>query len=271
MAVQLINRLSRFLNESRWTDVEFYFDGNKENKICAHKLIIASVSPVFEAMCFGLLKEMSPIEIQDIQKDCFQKMICFIYTNKIQLEEKDVCQIFYAAEKYMIFPLKIKCNTFIINHLSSQTVLFYLDNVRHLLSKDCIQRATGIIQQNTFEVLNLDYFRTVSLNTLKIILQLKTINVSEKELFNFVMQWAKQQCNEHEMIPSPNNLRRILDDELMKLINFPAMSLDELVTCIEDYPEILSDMEFRQIIKDKVHKINTSGFNQFSRCYIKCT
>jgi hypothetical protein len=41
----------------------------------AHKLILASCSPVFEAMCFGPLAEKQCISIDDMEPDVFRMLL----------------------------------------------------------------------------------------------------------------------------------------------------------------------------------------------------
>lgn len=67
--LSLLNDLE---NSQKFTDCKFIFDGES---IAAHKVILSSVSPVFEAMFYGGLKEKEEIAIVDIDVDVFRQLI----------------------------------------------------------------------------------------------------------------------------------------------------------------------------------------------------
>ena len=91
-------------------DIEIGDNENEKNKfIKAHKLILAAISPVFEKMFYGPMKETREvIPIEDSTEYSFQCLIDIIYKKEINscnLESKSFTTLFeimYLAEKYQI-------------------------------------------------------------------------------------------------------------------------------------------------------------------------
>merc|ERR1711935_162146 len=65
----------------------------------AHKTILASSSPYFEAMFTSCMEEsqMSEVEIKDVSPEAMELLIDFCYTTTITIEEDNVQQLLPAA------------------------------------------------------------------------------------------------------------------------------------------------------------------------------
>lgn len=247
----------KLYEDQKWTDVEFYFD-DKDKKISAHKLIISNASEVFEAMCYGDLKEASPIKIVDIEFECFQEMMRFIYTGEAKLNTTNIMGVYYAANKYMIPLLETKCIDFILTSVTAKNVLWYLDKIPETFIESKFKKALEILQNNTKEALqNIN----ISLDTLILILKQTRLAITEKELFEYTMKWATQKCKDTKVNSTPKDLRTVIGEKAIKLLGFPFMDFKEFVMCNDNYLGLLSDMEFREICTDIVKLTNKSEFN----------
>jgi len=98
----------------------------------AHKIVLATRSPVFKAELYGPMKEegMKPITIKDMQPDVFRALLRFIYTDSLppldDLEADDhsemIRHLLVAADRYAIERLKLICQSFLCENLNVQTV-----------------------------------------------------------------------------------------------------------------------------------------------------
>ena len=83
--------------------------GNKRN-VKAHKMILATFSPVFRKMFFGPMKESKDIiPIKETTVDAFNKLIEYFYQVDIDCGEIDVIELFdilNLAERYNVPKLK---------------------------------------------------------------------------------------------------------------------------------------------------------------------
>ena len=95
----------------------------KEEKFKAHKTILISRSPVFEAMFQSDLTEKATntLKIEDIERRVFQEVLRFIYTDEVNQMEEMASDLLAAAEKYMLTLLKEKCEVSLSRNVTVET------------------------------------------------------------------------------------------------------------------------------------------------------
>jgi len=86
----------------------------------------------------------------------------------------------------------------------------------------------------TPEFLKLDKKRIVE------ICKRNTLNIKEGDLFEGVVTWAKGECKRTNLDSSPESLRKVLD-EILPLIRFPAMAMEEVATKVTPTSVLQSD------------------------------
>uniref|UniRef100_A0A0D9XK02 BTB domain-containing protein n=1 Tax=Leersia perrieri TaxID=77586 RepID=A0A0D9XK02_9ORYZ len=100
------------LSSKRGTDVELIVGGKTFN---AHRLVLATRSPVFMAQLFGQMKEGTSVNnvvhIDDMEAQVFEILLNFIYTYKLQeMDQEDEVamtqHLIVAADKYDLKRLK---------------------------------------------------------------------------------------------------------------------------------------------------------------------
>ncbi|KAJ3685869.1 hypothetical protein LUZ61_015033 [Rhynchospora tenuis] len=127
----------------------------QEERISAHKFMLAARSPVFKAELYGSMKEAnsSSIKIEDMKAEVFKALLHFIYTDKFDDEELKcglsdelVQDLFAAADRYALEKLKMQCQKRLHVDLSIDTVLTTLTLAeRHnsaWLKEKCLQFAS---------------------------------------------------------------------------------------------------------------------------------
>ena len=69
-------------------DVSFLVQGengeDQETRIRAHKLLLAGVSPVFQGMFYGPMKETGEVVVKETTLDAFKTMINYISTPSVR-------------------------------------------------------------------------------------------------------------------------------------------------------------------------------------------
>lgn len=115
----------KLLADKDFSDVTIIID---EKKFNAHKCILASRSPVFEAMFKHNMKERNQnvVHIDDMEFEVFQEFIRFIYSGKINEIEKVVCGLLFAAEKYSVLGLKKMCEDTMCSGVNAENAIKYL-------------------------------------------------------------------------------------------------------------------------------------------------
>jgi speckle-type POZ protein len=124
---ELSTQLEELFDSMSSSDVHFNVRGRD---FSAHKNILAARSKVFAAMFKHPTKENSTnqIEIEDIEPEVFDQLLRFIYTGKVPLEKLEtmVIGLFIAADKYLMDGLKMKCENYLLHHMSPDNCVVLL-------------------------------------------------------------------------------------------------------------------------------------------------
>ncbi|XP_051161489.1 speckle-type POZ protein-like [Leptopilina boulardi] len=136
------NNFKPFLMSDHLSDVTFKID-NKE--FPAHKIMLASASPVFEKMFSHQMKEniTNTVELNDTDPDAFKEMLNFIYTGNVDNLDNVAFGLYILANKYDISKLKIICEQYLEKCLAVYNVISIFElsdryNSLHLKQK-CIE------------------------------------------------------------------------------------------------------------------------------------
>lgn len=115
-------RIIDLYKTQRWSDCTFIIG---DQKLSAHKLMLAFSSPVFEQMFFGSLAS-SEVEITDADPDSFRQMLEFIYTDAVEFKSvANAWDVYTIATKYFIHDLKKACLYYVERNLGKcYTYLF---------------------------------------------------------------------------------------------------------------------------------------------------
>ncbi|XP_045604998.1 BTB/POZ domain-containing protein 3-like [Procambarus clarkii] len=223
-------RAGHVLESGQWADCTFIV-GNENNQktLRGHRLILAMSSPVFEAMFYGGMAEKKdkPVEILDVQPEAFRALLQYIYSDEITLKSFDqVCEICYAAKKYMIPSLVEQCTQFIWQDLHPGNVCRAYEFARLFEESSLLEKCVQIIQNATEQVLKDPSFEEVDASILRTILQQERLGVSELILWEACLTWAKQECVRQSLEVSPMNQRKVLGD-CLGMIRFLTLSPTE--------------------------------------------
>jgi speckle-type POZ protein len=140
---QTLNRMSSLLDARSMADIQFIVQGEK---ISAHLAVVASASPVIEAMFQGnRFKEgtTKTVRITDVSPEAFKHLLQFVYTGKIPTlsdSTETMEMLFFAADKYEIQDLKDICENKLARQVSKRNAIHLLI-VAHLHSATKLQEA----------------------------------------------------------------------------------------------------------------------------------
>lgn len=191
----------------------------EERKFLLNKSLLATNSPVFEKMFFGLMAT-SEVSVADIGAEEFEQMIDFVYRGKVEFKSLlNAWALIYAANKYLIAPLVDLCADYIEKNLTLNTLLvsyehaelYNLEKLRKICLRDIAMYARGAFA-TTYHV---------KPSTWCDILNERSYNVDERELVAFVVKWAINECKFHEIKCSSSNVWKVLcDSNITKFLRF---------------------------------------------------
>ncbi|KAL6659270.1 hypothetical protein ACP70R_003310 [Stipagrostis hirtigluma subsp. patula] len=125
----LADDFGKLLQDEEGADVTFSV-GNKSFR--AHKIVLATRSPVFKAQLYGPMKERRArrVTVEDMQPDVFKALLHFIYTDSLpdweELDDDEYYEInkhlLVAADRYAMDRLKLLCASTLVDYLDVETV-----------------------------------------------------------------------------------------------------------------------------------------------------
>lgn len=156
----VINNFHSYFNNNSLSDVIFLI-GNE--KIPAHKLMLASVSPVFEGMFSHQMKEnlTNMVQIENVDSNAFKEMLRYIYIGQIENLKNVVFGLYELADKYDIVNLRIICEEFFERCLSIENVIAVLEHADRHNSDNLKNECIAFMDRNFDKVGNTEAFRRI--------------------------------------------------------------------------------------------------------------
>lgn len=253
------DRIETLLKTSQWSDCTFQVGERTDFEVFkAHKLILASCSPVFEAMCFGPLAEKQCISIDDMEPDVFRMLLEYIYTDSIKLSSvEEAGGVLYASKKYMLPHLSRLCRNYLLSNLRPSNVLSIFEFAKGIQETELLDPCMEVMCKYTEEVLQAPCGH-ISPATIASLLDQKSLNMSELELFEAVLHWAEAECQHLGVQPTGTNRRAVLMKAgALSKIRFLVLSLQQFA----EGPECSGVLTAEEIsaLRDVISDIENNG------------
>lgn len=215
----LSDRYKKLLHSEKHTDCSFIV-GNSTFK--CHKLILSTVSSVFDAMFYGLLKEENPVKITDINEEIFKKLIEFIYTGNIDVKKESfetLMELYFSSNKYLIEDLSEMCLFGIKCDLSWNNILQALDFSLSVNLKDLEDLILSVLVGQclpNYQFINYtkSHYYHISREAMERIIESAGENYNC--LFWFILLWCMNEYDNMNMTPDECKV-------ILKQLNFPEI------------------------------------------------
>ncbi|VDH92906.1 Hypothetical predicted protein [Mytilus galloprovincialis] len=226
--------LSNICLTENLSDVHFIFPGDFSIRIPAHKMILAVRSPVFKTMFYETpLQNDENIEIPDIYPAVFQSMLRYIYTDQLNLNDKTVIQMLYAAEKYQIVSLIFQCEDFLQRNLGINNACTIYNQAKVFSLKELKNKALHFIVKNACEVFKSDDFLAISSEDMNDFLKLDSLCISEVTLFESILKWADTNLRKsRKSITGETRREVLLQHDVLYLLGFPQLPLEDFTELV---------------------------------------
>ncbi|KAF4524468.1 hypothetical protein B566_EDAN013082 [Ephemera danica] len=241
----VVHRHLHLLNTELKADCSFIVGISEKKQFRCHKSILSYGSPVFDVMFNGDLEEKGDVNVEDIEPQHFRKMLEYIYSDNTELENvESALSVCYAANKYMINTLTLKCIDFSKKNLSNDVVCRALEFARLIENPDLEDTSLLYLKLHTGDVLKSLSFPNAERETLLTILeQDEDICIaSEVEVFSACIRWAKAQPRDATV-----TLREVLGPDVLGRIRFLSMTARQFVTFVVP-TKLLKVQEERDIL-----------------------
>ena len=139
----------------------------------------------------------------------------YIYTDHINLTSFElVCDICYAAKKYMLPALVEECTKYLWRDLYPRNACRAYEFAKLFEESVLMDKGLQIIRTQTRDILSENTFEDVDHTTLIVILSQDEINADESSLFDAMIRWAEKECERRGLEVSGDKKRAVLKDAL---------------------------------------------------------
>lgn len=157
------------LMRTKHADIQFTFERDDDIvKIPAHKDVLASLSPVFNAMFNGDLREDGDVKIVDAKPAIFEVFLQFFYGSQVNLTLDNISDVLDLIDKYDVADVATVCVDFLKNHLKIDDILWGLHLAIKFNLLDLKEYCKSKIQENhekIFSMFTFDEYDNIMLCT----------------------------------------------------------------------------------------------------------
>ncbi|XP_007907175.1 kelch-like ECH-associated protein 1B [Callorhinchus milii] len=168
-----------------------------EEEIMAHKIVLASCSPVFRAMFTAGLRErgMEVIPIEGIHPKVMQRLVEFAYTASITVGEKCVLHVMTGAVMYQMDSVVQACCDFLVEQLDPSNAIGFAAFAEEIGCQELSLKAREYIYLHFSEVAKQEEFFNLTQCQLVSLISRDELNVRcESEVYHACIQWVKYEC-----------------------------------------------------------------------------
>ncbi|XP_053320258.1 kelch repeat and BTB domain-containing protein 8-like [Spea bombifrons] len=190
-------------------------------RFMCHRVVLASISPYFQAMFTSSLKESKFGEVQllDIPPSAIETILYFIYTGLSSLSLDTAQELFVVSSRLQITPMQDLCSNYLINSLNKENCLWIYKMAHCHNHKSLLEAALKFISCHVTQLSEEEDFLHLDLDELTSILSSDQLMVSsELSVYNFANRWWEFNNYRYNSFPV----------ELLKAIRLPLMTQHEL-------------------------------------------
>ncbi|CAH8664910.1 unnamed protein product [Schistosoma curassoni] len=192
---EAMNTMYELFQSRKLTDVTLCV--NSESIQC-HRIVLAGASPYFRAMFTGEMREalLHEIKLHYISASALKKLIDFAYTGRIQISERNVCELLIAASMIQMSHVVQACCSFLKQQLHPSNAIGIQEFAQSNNCSELSFAAQKFIDQNFSEIVKHDEFLGLHPNQLLTLIKRDELNVrTEAEVYNAVIRWVNHNRN----------------------------------------------------------------------------
>ncbi|GAA6091116.1 BTB/POZ domain-containing protein 9 isoform X1 [Tachysurus ichikawai] len=219
----LSEQLAALVPAEEYSDVTFVVE---EKRFPAHRVILAARCQYFRALLYGGMRESQPqaeVRLEDTRAEAFSMLLRYLYTGRANLseaKEETLLDFLGLAHRYGLQPLEASTCDYLRTLLNAQNVslIFDVASLYHLSS--LAEACCSFMDRHAVEVLKSDGFLALSKSALLTVVQRDSFASSEREIFQALCRWCKQNSEDPDA------------REVMSAVRLPLMSLSEMLNVV---------------------------------------
>ncbi len=227
----LSDNLSSLYLSDNYSDLTLIIDNNR---LPAHKVLLAARSDYFRALLYGGMKEshQKEVELKVSSISAFKYLLKYIYSAHIQLKsfkEETILEIFGLAHEYGFTELENAISDYLKETLAIRNVCVIYDAANLFQLQPLAEVCRTFIDRQALDVINHESFFNLSANTLKEMISRDSFCAPEINIFRAVCEWAQRN-------PSCDSLK-----EIMASIRLSLISTNDLLSVVRNSGLIEAD------------------------------
>ncbi|KAG4079203.1 hypothetical protein HA402_015859 [Bradysia odoriphaga] len=240
---------SKLYLDGETADVHFIFNENgTEEKVPAHKYMLAIGSPVFKSMFYGDLKEEGDVSITDSSAEPFMEFLQFFYLANVKLTIENAAEVMNLVNKYGIIDCFSVVETFLMKNFSMAIAVQALELSITFDRIDFRQFVLNKVMEKPVEFFSTEPFKYCSMDLLKMILNCENFDCDEICVFRACISWSEMACIKNNLDQrNMTNIREQLKDCLYQ-IQFGAMKRQDVSICVAEYSDLFISEELVELI-----------------------
>ncbi|KAL3221240.1 hypothetical protein MRX96_029574 [Rhipicephalus microplus] len=189
---EVLTSLESLWRERTLCDVEI--DASGEGVVQAHRVVLAAGIPYFRAMFTSNLRESQAhrVSIKGVGLRAMELIVRFAYTGRIEVDEKNVCQLLLAANMLQVQRITNACCRFLERQLDPSNCIGIAEFCQQHHIRELQDRAERFAEQHFSMVCRLDEFLSLPRCRLFELLRRDGLNVSsEVEVYEALVRWVR--------------------------------------------------------------------------------
>nr|CAH0111776.1 unnamed protein product [Daphnia galeata] len=237
----LSDNFCALLSSDNYQDITLIVENQR---IPAHKIILASRSEYFRALLFGGLLESqkSEIELKGISAAAFHALLKYVYTGYVSLsnmKEELVKDLLGLAHQYAFPELEQSVSEYLKSILSQTNMCLVYDVANLYQLRALMEACRQYADRHATDILQSDAFLQLSPGTLCDLLQRDSFCVAEIEIFRAVLRWWHHNSYDDIVVKadSTSELNAVLNS-----VRLPLITLSELLNEVRPSHLVSSDV-----------------------------
>ena len=215
----------------------------QEEKISAHKLVLAANSRYFRSMFAGTMLESrsSSVELRDVEPEAVKLLVEFSYTAQVEITTDNVLPIISASSLFDFPSVLEAASKFLSTHLHPSNCLGMRALGVTYGSESLVKSASWHFRNHFIDAMKSEEFLGLSSDVLALLLESDDVNVrNEEDVYKAVELWLN-----HDPDTRKDKLPTVLNH-----VRLPLLSLKFLKTYVEPNPYIRQSLECRDILDE---------------------
>ncbi|EYB96209.1 hypothetical protein Y032_0152g2864 [Ancylostoma ceylanicum] len=211
-----------------------------EEKIPAHKVVLAAFSPYFEAMFrSGMLEAKdSQVNMKNIDAATLRNLVGYAYGQNITVTKQNLQDVIVAANFLQLEELSKKCEKFLFEKQTDEDNALSILKVLTTLSSSIAARAEQYVKNTFSAIAQTDGFLNLSYEDVKKLLSATDLHTpSEEEVFYAAMRWIDHAPERMEQAPS-----------LLACVRLPLLQEAFLKGNLKRHPTIRQSRRCRDLV-----------------------